>query len=147
MLLAEFQDCLRRLQPALEQAVTDELRAHAKDVAKAAAEKLGTQQPGWAPLSQSTIDKHGDTPGVDSGDMKGISPGSEGITVIETKEPGTLAVFGIGSALEYAKWFEEGTVKNYPRPFLEPALIESLDEMEKRLERVVDRTIDEVFGG
>lgn len=77
-----------------------------------AKEAIGTYEFGWPPLGEAAIAKHGDTPLLDTGALKG--------SITHEVESGELAY--VGTDVEYAKYQEFGTSKIPPRPFLGGAL-------------------------
>jgi HK97 gp10 family phage protein len=91
-------------------------------VAEAAKEKIGHEQPGWPPLAASTIEEKAaagfETPAplLRTGAMR------ESITS-ELIAPLAVAV---GSSDKTAVYQELGTSRMPPRPFIAPAMLESL---------------------
>ncbi len=86
---------------------------------------------GWPRLSQATIDKHGDTPLLDTGEMK------ESIkhTVVSSHEG------YVGTNSTYAKYQEFGTSKIPPRPFLGGAIHAKRDEVVKCFGHAIEATV------
>ncbi len=123
---AEMAAHLRRVAeriPAEEHAALDDI---GRDVAKAAADKLGTYQgsvgsfPAWAPLAETTKEERvrlGFTPD-DPLERDGTLERSIG----HDTAPHEVAV---GSPLPEALWMEGGTSRAPPRPFLGPAMQEA----------------------
>lgn len=85
--------------------------------------KIGEYQPGWPPLSPSTIERKGqDTPLLETGELR------ESIhhIVIDTPNGGDVYV---GSDNDKALWHELGTRHIPPRPFLQPTAMEMEDKL------------------
>ncbi len=72
---------------------------------------VGTYRYGWPAIGPASVAKHGDTPLLDSGQFQ------SGITHIVHQHEAW-----IGTADQRGIWFEFGTRKMPPRPFLRPAL-------------------------
>jgi phage gpG-like protein len=85
---------------------------------------------GWPRLSQATIDKHGDTPLLDTGALQ-----SSISHVVE----GTHAYVGTND--EKAAWQEFGTSRIPPRPFLGGALAHDGD----KIPEIVHAALEKIF--
>jgi phage gpG-like protein len=72
---------------------------------------IGTYKYGWPPIGPASVAKHGDTPLLDTGQFQGS------ITHIANQHEAW-----IGTNDQRGWWFEMGTRKMPPRPFLSPAL-------------------------
>ena len=78
--------------------------------------------------------KGGDAPNTDTGTLvRSIA--------IEPQRPANS--IGVGSAVEYAKFLEFGTVKMVERPFLMPALDAQRSTMKQEIEKAINRQIAE----
>lgn len=90
--------------------VKDELVTEAKRV-------LGTYEYGWPRLAESTIrrKKEGDSPGLETGAMR------DSVSGYVEKISGGYKVT-VGSTDKHAVYFELGTAKQPPRPFLTGAM-------------------------
>jgi hypothetical protein len=80
-----------------------------------AAHYLGTYQENWPSLAESTIASKttGDSPGLETGAMRD--------SIQHVVDPLQLEVV-VGSSDKHALWFELGTAKQPPRPFLSLAM-------------------------
>jgi phage gpG-like protein len=95
-----------------------------------AKDAIGTYRFGWPPLSQATIDKHGDTPLYETGALQS-SIGH----VVE----GDHAYVGTND--EKAAWQEFGTSWIPPRPFLGGALATDGD----KIPEIVHAALEKIF--
>lgn len=140
MTVDEFARAVEGLQPRLVKGVGKALDEHAQVVAKTAAGYLGEYQPGWPALAPSTIAKHGDTPLLDTGEMKAS------VNVEKVSTPGAVQTDSIGTSKEYGVFSELGTVTQPPRPWLSLALTETYPALERTVDEAVDEVLDDVFG-
>ena len=139
MTVDEFEIALNALPAALERHVREALHDHAVAVAQVASDYLGEYQRGWAPLSPSTIAKHGDTPLLDTGAMK------TDISALPVQTSGATLTESIGTSLPYGVFQELGTQRIPPRSFLGLALAENHDVMVVAVDVAVGDAIDEVL--
>jgi phage gpG-like protein len=92
---------------------------------------IGTYKYGWPSLGPEAVAKHGDTPLLDTGELRdSIS------AVVKMTGPGDGRA-AVGSDLEKAVWHELGTKTIPPRSFL----MESAVRSEKDLNKIVSRYI------
>jgi hypothetical protein len=113
--LAAYAAHLGRVVERMPAAKEKGLTVAATMVAERARDKLGTYQPGWAPLKPETVARKqtGDSPLLETGGMRG--------TVTERISPVKATISAGGPAI----WQELGTSKIPPRPFMGPALRET----------------------
>jgi HK97 gp10 family phage protein len=118
--LLHFGQFLAALPAAVEHETTKALEKAAKIVEHAAKDAIGDPNNayGWPPLAQSTIDKHGDTPLLDTGELKAsIKHEIEGHTAY------------VGTTLDKGLYHELGTSHVPPRPFLVPSVEHNKEEI------------------
>lgn len=115
---AEYAIVLRRaaarVYPELEVAVAETME-RAKEIAQS---KFGEYQRGWPELSQRTIDRHGDTPLLDSGETR------DGLYVRVEGVRGVLA-----SSSKNLLFSEYGTANEPPRPLMKESVREAMREV------------------
>jgi HK97 gp10 family phage protein len=112
--LAGFADFLLRTASRNLEAVEEEVVAAAAEmIAQEARDMIGHPNPGWPPLSPSTIARKGrDTPLLDTGAMR-ASISSDG----PYKEGDAIVAYA-GATDRKAQWHEFGTSRIPPRPFI-----------------------------
>jgi HK97 gp10 family phage protein len=96
-----------------------------------AKDAIGTYRYGWPPLGPAAVAKHGDTPLLDTGEMRD----SIQHTVVSSHEG------YVGTNSTYAKYQEFGTSKIPPRPFLGGAIHAKRDEVVKCFGHAIEATI------
>jgi hypothetical protein len=115
---AKFHQFGKNIEYAAE-GILSEWAVKVRDAAK---ESIGTYKYKWPELSESVIARHGDTPLLDTGELRD-SIGA--VVQMYSRESGRAVV---GSDSEKAVWQELGTSKIPPRSFLlESALLKKAD--------------------
>lgn len=104
----------KRITPELEVAVAETME-RSKEIAEA---KFGVYQRGWEDLSWSTVQKHGDTPLLDTG---------------ETKDSLYIKVEGVRGVLASTSktliYSEYGTSNEPPRPLMKESVRQAMREV------------------
>jgi hypothetical protein len=104
----------RRITPELELAVAETM-TRAREIAQS---KFGEYQRGWAELSESTIDRHGDTPLLFTGATR---------DTLQVRVEGTTGV--LFSAQKNLIYSEYGTATEPPRPLMKESVREAMREV------------------
>jgi len=113
---------------------TEQLLEQAGQIVEAKAKSvLGTYEFDWVPLAASTIARKrtGDSPGLETGEMR------DSVTHYVTAGAFGNGQVNVGSDLDKALWFEYGTSRQPPRPWLTRACI----EMEPIVVRMAGATV------
>ncbi len=138
--LADWIAHLKRAELALKFELEAEVGAGMASAAKTAKGYIGEQQPGWDDLAASTIEEKSalgypvPAPLLREGDLRD-SIESE----VETR--GTEVVGLVYSDDPIAEYQEYGTSRLPPRPFIVPALISTLPEIEHALGETLVRAL------
>lgn len=145
MTLEEFNARLATLPDLISLVVAQTIREHGETIAEEAASRMGTQQSGWKPLTQSTIAKHGDTPRFD-GSHEGVHD-KYSVTSVAVDSPGAAFAVSVGSEQPQGLFQEIGTSRGLPpRPVLVPALVAHHLQFVDNIDTAIGEAIDKVFG-
>ncbi len=105
--LATFAAKMMAASIACEKHLGDSMEKACVVLENSAKDAIGTYKFGWAPLGPAAVAKHGDTPLLDTGELKAS------ITHNSDRHEGY-----VGSDNKKATWHEFGTSKIPARPFL-----------------------------
>jgi hypothetical protein len=108
----------------------------AKDVEMRAMLKMGQYQPGWAELADSTKHRRVSEGWTENEPLLESNRLRESIQHTRVSYRDRVDVF-IGSNLVYARRQELGFGPTPPRPYLAPALVETMPDVGKRVEQLV----------
>ncbi|ANA13383.1 HK97-gp10 family putative phage morphogenesis protein [Acetobacter oryzifermentans] len=129
-----FLDYLASAPVRLEAQLKTAMKHEASHLQKEAREEVGHYQeaagpfPAWSPLADSTMDDR---------IRKGFTPDDPGLRTGAMRDSYKASVEGnkivLGSTSNAAQWFEEGTIKQPPRPVIGPAIFRNTETITRHL--------------
>lgn len=129
-----FLDYLASTPVRLEAQLRTAMKHQASHLQKEAREEVGHYQeaagpfPAWSPLADSTMDDRV---------RKGFTPDDPGLRTGGMRDSYKASVEGnkiiLGSPSDEALWFEEGTIRQPPRPVIGPAIFRNTETITKHL--------------